>query len=182
MRVDGGVVNPRHERRVTHERERHRARGVVAVVSGVVVFAAALGILFAVVAPWLADAADLALDVRGGVALVAASMILGFGTMLLLWRASDARWKRVRTDPDLVRSTYYLFDEFGPDAAALDDATLWEALTEQHRIDELRVAHREMLEAMPDHRGPSQQATLDALAAEIHAAQREQHERLSGPR
>lgn len=178
MRVDGGVVNPAHERRVAHELQRHRLRDAVAVVAGAVVLAAALGVLFAIAAPWLASVTGFALDVRGGVALVAAAMILGLGTTLLLWRASAARWSRVRTDPDLVRSWYTLIDEHGPHAQSLDDATLWEALTEEHRIAELRAAHREMLEATAGAPAPHQQARLDTLAAEIDTAQREQLDRL----
>lgn len=179
MRVDGGVVNPDHERRVAHEHERYRTRGIVAFVAGLVVLAAALGILFAVFAPRLSTLTGLTLDVRSGVALVAAGLLCGGATMLLLWRASEARWKRVRNNPDLVRSTYPLFDAYGPPGEPIDDRTLWHALLEEQRIGELRVAHGELLSAAPG-RSPAQQTMLDALEAEIHLAQQEQRDRLAG--
>jgi hypothetical protein len=177
VRVDGGVVNPDHERRVAHEHERYRTRGIVAFVAGLVVLAAALGILFAVFAPRLSALTGLTLDVRSGVALVAAGLLCGGATMLLLWRASEARWKRVRSNPDLVRSAYPLFDAYGPPGGPLDDRTLWHALTEEQRIDELRNAEHELLAAAGD-RSVRQQATLDTLSAEIEVAEQEQHARL----
>ncbi len=178
MRVDGGVVNADHERRVAHEYERYRTRGVIAVVAGLVVIAAVIAVLFAVFAPRLTALTGLTLDLRTGIALVVAGLLCGAATMLLLWRASEARWRRVRSNPDLVRFPDALFRTYGPPGGPVDDRTLWHALTEEQRIGELRTAQLELLAAAGGDRSARQQATLDTLAAEIEIAEQEQHARL----
>ena len=180
MRVEGGLVNPDHERRVAQEYSRYRARGVIAIAAGVIVFAAVLGVLFAVTAPWLAASVGFTPDFRGGVALFAGALLVAGAVTTLAWRFSDARWKRVRSDSELVRSTWVLFDTYGPPGRELDDRTLWEALAEEQRIGELRKSQREILAIAPGSMTAAQQAILVTVTAAIAAGEKEQRERLAG--